>query len=70
MLRHTLAGGALRIDMRSLSAGNDIIVFRSERETVQIIRLIERHRDIASQFDPLTDQAHSPRRHERLSLGG
>lgn len=44
--------GELRTDMRSLTAGNYLIFFRYDQDAVQIIRIIERHRDIAGQFEP------------------
>ncbi len=45
----------LRADTRSLVAGNYLILFRYQDEAVQVIRLIERHRDIASQFEAQGD---------------
>ena len=45
----------IRPDARSFAARSYVIVFRYEDDVVEIIRLIERHRDIGAQFDKNTD---------------
>ena len=47
--------GELRSDMRSLASSNYLVFFRYEEEAVQSVRLIERHRDVAGQFDEDAD---------------
>jgi toxin ParE1/3/4 len=45
----------LRSDMRSFAFKGYVIFFRYLNDTVEIVRILERHRDVAARFDE--DQA-------------
>lgn len=45
----------LRPDMRSFAVRGYLIFFRYEGSAVEIVRIIERHRDLAAQFDDRAD---------------
>lgn len=42
----------LRADIRSVSEQGYVILFRYLPDRVEIVRIIEGHRDVAAQFDP------------------
>jgi plasmid stabilization system protein ParE len=42
----------LRADIRSVSEQGYVILFRYLPDQVEIVRIIEGHRDVAAQFDP------------------
>lgn len=44
----------IRPDVRSFALRNYVLVFRYQDEAIDILRVIERHRDIGAQFDKET----------------